>query len=37
LADLVVLGEDPFEVEPDAIRDIDVLATVVGGAIEHEA
>ncbi|MDP6696123.1 MAG: amidohydrolase [Acidimicrobiales bacterium] len=34
LADLVVLGEDPFEVEPDAIRDIDVLATVVGGSVE---
>ncbi|MDP7550225.1 MAG: amidohydrolase [Acidimicrobiales bacterium] len=37
LADLVVLGEDPFEVEPDAIRDIDVLATVVGGSVEFSA
>jgi len=37
LADLAVLGGDPFEVEPDAIRDIDVLATVVGGSVEFSA
>ena len=37
LADLVVLDADPFTVEPMAIRDINVLATVVGGITEFEA
>ncbi len=30
-ADLVVLSDDPFKVQPDKIRDIKVLRTVVGG------
>ena len=37
LADLVVLDADPFEVEPMAIKDIAVLATVVGGVVEYRA
>ena len=37
LADLVVLDADPFEVDPMAIRDISVLATVVGGVVEYRA
>jgi predicted amidohydrolase YtcJ len=31
LADLVVLAEDPTRVEPDRIKDIPVMATMVGG------
>jgi len=34
LADLVVLGADPTEVDP---ADIDVLATIVGGEVMHAA
>lgn len=32
-ADLVVLGQDPFEVDPEGLSEIPVLATVVGGTI----
>ena len=31
LADFVVLAEDPHEVEPDRIKEIDVVRTFVGG------
>lgn len=31
LADLIVLDQDPYAVEPDALLEIDVLATMVGG------
>ena len=37
LADLVVLGADPTEVDPMTIKDIPVLRTVVGGVTVHEA
>jgi|TARA_B100001105_G_scaffold1135_1_gene779 hypothetical protein len=37
LTDLVVLDADPFAVEPMAIRDIRVLATIVGGVTGYEA
>ena len=37
LADLVVLDNDPFAVDPMAIRDIGVRATVVDGITEYEA
>lgn len=32
-ADFVILEEDPYEVKPEAIRDIKVLGTVFGGAV----
>lgn len=35
LADMVVLSEDPFEVKPDSIKDIEVLTTIVGGEIVY--
>ncbi len=32
-ADFAVLADDPFEVDPIALRDIDVVGTVLGGRI----
>jgi hypothetical protein len=37
LADLVVLGADPHDVDPDTIKNIPVLMTIVGGKTVHEA
>lgn len=33
LADMVILSEDPFEIHTDGIKDIKVIATIVGGKI----
>ncbi|GAA4283183.1 amidohydrolase [Brevibacterium daeguense] len=35
LADLVVLGASPMEVDPTVIRDIEVRATMMGGRFTH--
>jgi predicted amidohydrolase YtcJ len=35
-ADLVMISDDPFAVEPDAIKDISALWTMVGGEIVYE-
>ncbi len=37
LADFVVLENDPHNVEPDAIKDIGVVRTVLGGQTVYEA
>lgn len=37
LADLTVLGADPRSVEPEAIRDIPVRMTIVGGEVRWSA
>ena len=37
LADLAVLSDDPTRVDPAALADIDVLATVVGGKVVWDA
>ncbi|NND85383.1 MAG: amidohydrolase [Acidimicrobiia bacterium] len=37
LADFVVLAEDPHDVDPDRIKEIQVVRTVVGGDTVHEA
>jgi predicted amidohydrolase YtcJ len=36
LGDFVVLGEDPFEIDPRSIKDIPVEKTVIGGQIVYE-
>jgi len=36
LADLVVLAEDPIRGDPERIKDIPVLATMVGDKIVYE-
>lgn len=36
LADLVMLAADPHEAEPDRIKEIAVLRTLVGGRVVHE-
>ena len=35
LADLVVLDRDPFAVEPEELRELQVVATMVGGRWVH--
>lgn len=37
LADFVLLAEDPHDVDPDAIKEIDVVRTVVGGTTVYAA
>ena len=37
LADLVVLDRDPLAVEPEELRDLEVVATMVGGRWTHNA
>ncbi len=36
LADFVILAEDPHEIDPDRIKEIQVVRTVVGGRTMHE-
>jgi len=36
-ADFVVLDDDPWSVDPDAIRDVDVAMTVVDGDVVYDA
>jgi predicted amidohydrolase YtcJ len=36
LADLVVLDRDPFAIEPAELREIQVVATMVGGRWVHQ-
>lgn len=37
LADFVMLAESPYDVDPDRIKEIQVVRTVVGGETVHEA
>jgi hypothetical protein len=37
LGDFVILAEDPHDVDPDRIKEIQVVRTVVGGTTVHEA
>ena len=36
LADFVALDRDPFTVEPDALKDLEVRMTIVGGEVVWE-
>ncbi len=35
LADVIILSEDPLTLDPDTIKDIEVLMTMVGGQVEY--
>ncbi len=37
LADIAVLAEDPFEVQPERIKDLEVEMTIVGGEVKYQA
>lgn len=37
LADVVLLAEDPTKADPDTIKDIKIVQTIVGGKTMHEA
>jgi predicted amidohydrolase YtcJ len=37
LADYVVLADDPHTVDPERIKDIQIVRTVVGGTVSHQA
>jgi predicted amidohydrolase YtcJ len=37
LADIAVLAEDPFEIQPDRIKDLKVEMTLVGGEVKYQA
>jgi predicted amidohydrolase YtcJ len=37
LADIAVLAEDPFEIQPETIKDLKVEMTLVGGEIKYQA
>jgi predicted amidohydrolase YtcJ len=37
LADIVILEKDPHDTDPDAIKDIRVLRTILGGRTTYEA
>ena len=36
LADLVLLDKDPTKVDPDTIKDIPIMATIIGGEFAYE-
>ncbi|MDE2861612.1 MAG: amidohydrolase family protein [Chloroflexota bacterium] len=35
LADLIVLSDDPLEIDPESLLSVEVLVTMVGGQVEH--
>jgi predicted amidohydrolase YtcJ len=37
LADIAVLAEDPYDIQPERIKDLKVEMTIVGGEIKYQA
>jgi predicted amidohydrolase YtcJ len=37
LADIAVLAEDPFEIQPERIKDLKVEMTLVSGEVKYQA
>jgi predicted amidohydrolase YtcJ len=37
LADIAVVAEDPFEIQPERIKDLKVEMTLVGGELKYQA
>jgi predicted amidohydrolase YtcJ len=37
LADIAVLAEDPFDIQPERIKDLKVEMTLVGGEVKYQA
>jgi len=37
LADIAVLAEDPFAIQPEKIKDLKVEMTLVGGEVKYQA
>ena len=37
LADMAVLAEDPFEIQPERIKDLKVEMTIIGGQVRYQA
>jgi hypothetical protein len=37
LADIAVLAQDPFAIQPEKIRELKVEMTLVGGAVKFQA
>ena len=37
LADFVVLADDPHTIDPEKIKDIQIVRTVAGGSAKYEA
>ena len=35
LADMIVLTDNPLTIDPDALKDLEVLMTMVGGQVEY--
>jgi hypothetical protein len=37
LADIAVVAEDPFAIQPEKIRELKVEMTLVGGEVKYQA
>ncbi|MCZ6539305.1 MAG: amidohydrolase family protein [Chloroflexi bacterium] len=35
LADMIILSDNPLTVDPDSLKDLEILMTMVGGRVEH--
>ncbi|MEE8046468.1 MAG: amidohydrolase family protein, partial [Dehalococcoidia bacterium] len=35
LADLIILSDNPLTIDPDSLKDLEVMMTMVGGKVEY--